>query len=153
MSARTDSSIVINAPMDLVWTMTNDVESWPVIYTEYSKAEILERDGDTVRFRLTMHPDENGQEWSWVSERTPDAATRTVRAKRIETGPFEHMNIFWEYHEVDGGVHMRWVQEFHVKDEMPFSDDQMAQHLLDNTKVQMAHIKECVERAAKDAGE
>ena len=50
--------------------MTNDVESWPELFTEYASAEILDREGDTVRFRLTMHPDENGKVWSWVSERT-----------------------------------------------------------------------------------
>jgi aromatase len=149
MSAVADSSIVINAPMDLVWDMTNDVESWPQLYTEYSKAEILERNGNTVKFRLTMHPDENGKEWDWVSERTSEKSTHTVRARRLETGPFEYMNIFWEYHEVDGGVNMRWVQEFQVKAEMPFNDEAMAKHLKDNTAVQMAHIKDQIEQAAK----
>lgn len=149
MSARTECSIVINAPMDVVWEKTNDVTIWPEIFTEYKTAEILERDGDTVRFRLTMHADENGKEWSWVSERTPDAATRTVKAHRIETGPFEYMNIFWDYREVDGGVNMRWVQEFQVKKEMPFGDEQMAKHLEDNSAVQMAHIKKKIEEGLK----
>lgn len=149
MSAVTDSSIVINAPMELVWEMTNDVESWPRLFTEYSKAEILERTEDTVRFRLTMHPDENGKEWSWVSERSPNPANRTVRARRIETGPFEYMNIFWEYREVDSGVEMHWVQEFQVRQEMAFGDEAMAAHLKQNTVVQMAHIKEQIEKAAQ----
>ena len=35
----------------------NDIERWPELFTEYASAEILERDGDTVRFRLTTHPD------------------------------------------------------------------------------------------------
>ena len=39
MSAVADTSIIINAPMDLVWDMTNDVESWPQLYTEYSKSK------------------------------------------------------------------------------------------------------------------
>lgn len=151
MSARTEASIVIDAPMDLVWDMTNDVESWPRLFTEYAQARILERDGDTIRFRLALHPDENGKVWSWVSERTPDPATRTVRARRIETGPFEFMHIFWEYTPVEGGVEMRWVQEFHVKDEMPFDDEAMAAHIAENTSEQMPHIKEQVEQAARQA--
>src|SRR3954454_8849510 len=105
--AQVQNEIVIAAPMVLVWDMTNDVESWPTLFTEYARAEILERDGDTVRFRLTMHPDENGKVWSWVSERTPDPATRTVTARRVETGPFDHMDIRWSYREVPGGVEMR----------------------------------------------
>ena len=77
-----DNSIVINADLDLVWDVTNDVERWPTLFTEYSTAEILEREGDSLRFRLTMHPDENGTAWSWVSERTTDRAGRRVKARR-----------------------------------------------------------------------
>ena len=40
MAGRTENDIVIYAPLDLVWEMTNDVESWPTLYSEYAKAEI-----------------------------------------------------------------------------------------------------------------
>jgi aromatase len=148
MAEKTECAVVIDAPMDLVWEMTNDVPNWPDLFTEYASAQVLERDGNTIRFRLTMHPDENGRVNTWVSERTSDPATRTVRAHRIETGPFDFMNIFWAYREVDGGVEMRWEQEFHVKDEMPFDDAAMAAHLLKNSAIQMAAIKERIEKAA-----
>ncbi|MGH3898242.1 MAG: SRPBCC family protein, partial [Pseudonocardiaceae bacterium] len=29
--------------MELVWSMTNDVESWPQLFSEYASAEILSR--------------------------------------------------------------------------------------------------------------
>ncbi|MFI6448782.1 SRPBCC family protein [Kitasatospora sp. NPDC050543] len=149
MTARTENTVVIDAPMDLVWEMTNDIESWPQLFDEYAAAEILERSPDgTIRFRLTMFPDEDGKVWSWVSLRKPDVETRTVRAHRVETGPFEFMNISWDYQEAEGGVRMRWVQEFHVRPEMPFGDAAMAEHLNTNTKVQMARIKKLVEEAA-----
>ncbi|MFD0854540.1 SRPBCC family protein, partial [Actinomadura adrarensis] len=86
MAGHTENSIVIDAPMDLVWDMTNDVASWPNLYSEYAAAEILSEEDGVIRFRLTMHPDENGKQWSWVSERRPDPATRTVRARRVEPG-------------------------------------------------------------------
>lgn len=148
MAKKTECAVVIDAPMDLVWDMTNDVPNWPDLFTEYASAEVLERAGNTIRFRLTMHPDEDGSVNTWVSERTSDPATRTVRAHRIETGPFDFMNIFWAYREVDGGVEMRWEQEFHVRDELPFDDEAMAAHLLKNSAIQMAAIKERIEKAA-----
>jgi aromatase len=151
MAGHTENEIVIDAPMDLTWEMTNDVESWPNLFTEYAKAEILERDGNTVKFRLTMHPDENGTVWSWVSERTTDEATRSVKARRVETGPFDYMNIEWYYDEVDGGTRMRWVQDFHMKPEAPVDDDQMTNRINTNSKIQMGIIKEKVE-ARKTAG-
>jgi ribosome-associated toxin RatA of RatAB toxin-antitoxin module len=151
VAGRTDNAIVIAAPMDLVWDMTNDVASWPSLFSEYAGAEILSRDPDTgtVRFRLTMHPDEQGRVWSWVSERTPDRATRTVRARRIETGPFEYMDITWRYREVAGGVEMRWVQEFHLRPDAPVDDTAMTERINRNTAVQMGLIQDKVEARAR----
>ncbi|MEU6079090.1 SRPBCC family protein [Streptomyces sp. NPDC047108] len=150
MASSTDNAIVIDAPMDLVWDMTNDVESWPELFSEYAKAEILDRKGATLTFRLTLHPDENGAVWDWVSERTPDPATRTVRARRIETGPFEFMNLLWTYVQTDAGVEMRWRQEFAVRSGLPFGDKEMTDRLNTNTRREMARIKGLVEKAAAD---
>jgi aromatase len=149
MAGHTENEVVINAPMDLVWDMTNDVANWTDLFTEYATAEILSEEPDgRVTFRLSMHPDENGKVWSWVSERTPDPAARRVTARRVETGPFEYMNIEWTYSEVDGGVKMKWVQDFHMKDEAPADDEWMTNNINTNSPIQMAHIKEKVEKAA-----
>lgn len=151
MTARTDNAIVIDAPLELVWTMTNDVASWPQLFSEYASAEILERRGDTVRFRLALHPDENGKVWDWVSERTTDRATLTVVAHRVETGVFEFMTIRWSYEQVPGGVRMRWRQEFRMKPGAPLDDAAMTERLNRNTAVQMRLIKDKVESAARTA--
>lgn len=148
MAGHTDNAIVIKAPMEVVWEMTNDVESWPKLFSEYSAAEILDRDGNTVTFRLTMHPDSDGTVWSWVSTRTVDPQMREVRARRIETGPFEYMNIHWRYTEVPDGVEMRWVQDFHMKPQAPADDEGMTAYLNRNTVIQMNRIKGLVEAAA-----
>jgi aromatase len=146
MSVRTDNFIVIDAPLDEVWRITNDVPNWPNLFTEYATAEILEQNADTIRFRLTMHPDAQGKVWSWVSERTVDPRNHTVKARRVETGPFEFMNIEWYYQPVEGGTKMRWVQEFTMKPGAPANDEQMEQYINNNTKTQMAIIKERIEQ-------
>ncbi|MGK5445792.1 SRPBCC family protein [Micromonospora sp. URMC 105] len=143
----TENSIVIAAPLPLVWEMTNDVARWTDLFTEYAAVEILHRDGDTVRFRLTMHPDENGIAWSWVSERTADPAAREVRAHRVETGPFEYMRIHWRYTEEPGGVRMTWVQDFAMKPTAPVDNAGMTARINANSRVQLDVIKERVERA------
>ncbi|MGH3921972.1 MAG: SRPBCC family protein [Pseudonocardiaceae bacterium] len=148
MAGHTDNAIIIKAPMELVWDMTNDVASWPQLFSEYAATEILERGDGTITFRLTMHPDEEGKIWSWVSERTADPVQREVHAHRIETGPFEYMNIYWEYRDVAEGVQMRWVQDFHMKPQAPADDDTMTAHLNRNTAIQMDRIKGLVEEAA-----
>ncbi|MEU8120490.1 methyltransferase [Spirillospora sp. NPDC049024] len=155
MTACTDNHILVDAPMDLVWEHTNDVAGWPDLFTEYAAAEILERDGASVTFRLTTHPDEQGRVWSWVSRRTPDPETRTVRAHRLETGPFAFMNIRWEYRQQPAGVLMRWTQEFAMKPDSPIGEDAMRDRINRGTVEQMAHIKAVLEdraRAREGAG-
>ena len=149
MAGHTDNSIVINAPLDVVWRITNDLENWPNLFTEYAKTEVLEQvDDHTVNFRLTMHPDGQGNQWSWVSQRSWDEATHTTKSHRIETGWFEYMHINWYYEPADGGTTMRWVQDFTMKPDAPFKDEQMEANLNKNTKVQMQVIKERVEAQA-----
>ncbi|MFJ9948679.1 SRPBCC family protein [Kitasatospora sp. NPDC091207] len=148
MPGHTDNEIVIAAPLDLVWEITNDLENWPQLFSEYASVEVLEREGDSVRFRLTMHPDENGQIWSWVSERTTDRSSLAVRARRVEPGPFEFMDIRWEYAEVPAGTKMRWVQDFAMKPTAPVDDDGMVNHINRNSRVQMQLIREKVEKQA-----
>jgi aromatase len=150
MAAHTDNEVMINAPLDVVWERMMDVEGWPDLFSEYAKAEVTERDGDTIKFRLTTHPDPeyDGQVWSWISERTADPASHSSKSRRIETGPFEYMNIEWYFEDADGGTRMRWVQDFSMKPGAPANDEQAEEYMNKNTKTQMGVIKERLEAAA-----
>lgn len=145
---RTEQSIVIAAPYDEVWQQTNDVAAWPGLFSEYAQAEILETAGDTVTFRLVMHPDENGTVWSWVSQRTLDKESGTVRAHRVETGPFEFMNIVWTYRAVEGGTELRWVQDFRMKPQAPVDTAGMTARINTNSALQLALIRGRVQERA-----
>ncbi|RZT82422.1 aromatase [Micromonospora violae] len=155
MAGHTDNAVVINAPFDLVWDLTNDVPNWPSLFSEYASTEVLSTSADgAVVFRLTMHPDPAGRVWSWVSERVPDHGERVVRARRLETGAFKYMNLFWEYTEIpDGGVRMRWVQDFEMRPGGHADDEAMTAHLNRTTREQQARIREIVEKAAAERGQ
>ena len=153
MAGHTDNSVVIDKPLDEVWERMNDLDNWTNLFTEYSSVEVLERKGNTVQFRLTTHPDPDydGQVWSWVSERTMDPENHTTKSHRIETGPFEYMNIHWTYEEIATGVRMRWRQEFAMRPEAPVDDAGMTERINANTPVQMKLIKQKVEAAHEGA--
>ncbi|GAA3751267.1 hypothetical protein GCM10022225_39580 [Plantactinospora mayteni] len=146
----TENSVLIAAPSQLVWDLTNDVAGWTGLFTEYQSVEIIERRGDTVRFRLTMYPDENGVTWSWVSERTPDPARREVHAHRVETGPFEYMRIHWRYAEAPGGTRMTWTQDFEMRPTAPVSTAQMTDRINANSRIQLDIIRDKIERIAAE---
>jgi len=149
MSAHTDNSIVIEAPLDLVWSMANDVESWPRLFEgEYAAAEVLQRENGRIVFRLTTVPQEDGRSYSWVSERVLDEERHCVQARRVELGPFRYMSIFQSFEEVPEGVRLRWVQDFEVRPGAPFTDEQMAARINGNSAEQLRSHKRQIEQAA-----
>jgi aromatase len=142
----TDNSIEIDAPVGFVFDQTNDVRGWPRLFSEYAGVDVLDETPDSVTFRLTMHPDEQGRVWAWVSERHWDRATWTVRSRRVETGPFEFMNICWTFSELAADrTRMRWVQDFQMKPDAPVDTAWMTGNINQNSKVQMDLIKQRVE--------
>ena len=146
MTGHTDNEIIVDAPIDFVWAATNDVRDWPNLFTEYESIEVLDEQGDTVTFRLTMKPDENGNAWSWVSRRTHDKSTHSVRAQRVETGFFEYMHLRWHFQPLDGNrTLMRWSQDFTMKAAAPIDDAGMQERLNRNTVVQQQAVKDAVE--------
>jgi aromatase len=145
-----DNSILIRAGLDLVWDVTNEIERWPELFTEYASVQVLDRTGDTVRFRLAMHPDENGVVWRWVSERVMDRHHGRVLARRIEPGPFEFMNIEWTYTAERDGTRMRWIQDFRMRPDAPIDTAAMAERINTNTAVQMDAIRRRLEQLATD---
>lgn len=147
-AGHTDNSIVIAADLDFVWEMTNDLERWPELFSEYASVDILDHTDNTYRFRLTMHPDENGKVWSWVSERTLDPVAHQVTARRVEPGPFEFMNLQWTYASVSEGTQMRWVQDFRMRPTAPVDTPTMTTRINANSKIQMSLIAAKVEAAA-----
>ena len=151
-AGHTENSVYIDADIDHVWRMTNDLPSWPDLFTEYAEVEILESTDTYFKFRLTMHPDENGKVWSWVSERTLDPAAREVKARRVEPGPFEFMDIRWTYAPEGEGTRMRWIQDFRMRPQAPIDTEGMTRRIDGNSKIQMGIIKDKVEAAAGRSG-
>jgi aromatase len=150
MAGHTDNAVEITAPLQFVWDRMMDIESWPTLFSEYAKAEVIESDGERIVFRLTTHPDPDyeGKVWSWTSERVADPASFSSKSKRIETGPFQYMNIEWYFEPAGDGTRMRWVQDFSMKPGAPNDDQGAEEYLNKNTKVQMGVIKEKLEAEA-----
>ncbi|PDP85561.1 polyketide cyclase [Glycomyces fuscus] len=149
MPGSIEHSVVIDAPYDFVWDLTNDVASWPQIFTWHSSVEVLHQEGDTTRFRVTKHPDKQGRVWSWVSERTVDREAGEAWSHRVQTEGFEYVRIHWSYEQVPEGVRLTWRYEFAMKPDAPFDDEQMTVKYKQNVPSEMEHIKERVEAAAR----
>ncbi len=141
------NAVLIHAPVEDVFRLTNNVSSWPDLFTEYASSEVIKEEENSVTFRLTTHPDEAGVKWSWISTRWTDADRMSTHSERNPTeGPFKHMDIRWWYNSVgDTDTVMTWEQEFIMKPESPITDEQATNHLNRQTRIQQQVIKERVE--------
>lgn len=143
----TSNSIIINAPYDLVFDISNQIERWTELFgDEYVKAEVLERKDNRIEFRLT---DKDGN--SWTSFRLLYKEHNFAYAQKNEpTFPFKHMKIVWLYTPVEEGISMTWIQDFEMDPKFEkFTDEQIVgfinEHSQDNLKI----FKKVIEEEAK----
>src|SRR5262249_31364957 len=150
MSAHTDNSIIIGAPVDVVWDEANKIERWPELFAgEYARAEVLAAGQDRVVFRLTTEPQENGQSYSWDSERVLDPEHHRAVARRVDTGPFLYMPRFHSFEPCPEGTRVRWVQDFEMRPRAPFTDEQMAARINRGSERNLQRHKEVIEELWK----
>lgn len=140
--------VLIEAPLEDVFRLTNNVRTWPTLFTEYQSSEVIEETDDSVTFRLTTHPDEDGQQWSWIARRTTNKERHATYSERMpSSGPFQHMMIRWWYDAAgENQTSMTWEQEFTIKPDAPVTEEQATAYLNKQTKIQQKVIKERVEQ-------
>ncbi len=143
---QTINSILIEAPYDLVFDISNDIERWTELFGgEYTEAKILKREGNKLTFKLT---DDKGN--SWQSFRLLFKDNNFAYAQKLEpTFPFDYMKIIWLYTPVPGGILMTWIQFFTMAKGAKFDDEMVEglinKHSQDNLKI----FKEMIEKEAR----
>lgn len=143
---QTINSILIEAPYNLVFDISNDIERWTELFGgEYTEAKILKREGNKLTFKLT---DDKGN--SWQSFRLLFKDNNFAYAQKLEpTFPFDYMKIIWLYTPVPRGILMTWIQFFTMAKGAKFDDEKIEglinKHSQDNLKI----FKEVIEKEAK----
>lgn len=141
--AHTVNSIVINAPYEKVFEMSNDIDRWKEYFDEYTESEVVERDGNKLVFKLTH---QNGT--SWKSFRLLFPEEKFTYAARIDPMfPFQYMKIIWLYREVEGGIEMTWIQDFSMDKKAKFSDVQVEEIINKHSQENLKNFKAIIEKA------
>lgn len=143
----TRNSITIQAPYNLVFDISNHIERWTELFgDEYVKAEVLERKGNEITFRLT--DDENK---SWVSKRWLFKDIKLAYASRHEPMfPFKYMKIMWLYNEAPEGIQMIWIQDFELDPQFTkFNEQQIEGFINEHSQHNMKIFKKVIEGEAK----
>ena len=141
--------IIIQAPYELVFDISNKIERWTELFgDEYAKAEVLERKGNEITFRLT---DEEGK--SWVSKRWLFKELKFAYASRWEPMyPFKYMKIVWLYHPTPEGIKMTWIQDFEMDPKFTkFTAEQIEGFINKHSQDNMKIFKQVIEQEAHAA--
>ena len=142
----TRNSIVINAPYSQVFDTSNRIERWTELFgDEYVKADVLERKGNEITFRLH---DKDGK--NWVSKRWLYKDLKLAYASRWDPMfPFKYMKIVWLYNETPEGVEMIWIQDFAMDSGFTkFSDEQICGFINEHSQHNLKIFKKVIEQEA-----
>lgn len=142
----TCNSIIINAPYDLVFAISNDIPRWTELFgSEYKKAEILKKEANKITFRLTDDEDK-----SWVSWRLLYQDNFFTYSERQEPKfPFDFMKIIWLYTQRPQGIELTWIQHFQMDAKAKFNDEQVEGFINKHSKENLLIFKRVIEEAAK----
>ena len=141
----TSNSIIINAPYERIFDISNDIPRWTKLFGgEYQKAEVIEKKENLITFRLT---DDEGK--SWVSWRLLFKDKYFAYAERKDPlFPFKYMKIIWLYTPKPQGVELVWIQHFEMDDKAKFNDVQVEGFINGHSKDNLKIFKEAIEKEA-----
>jgi aromatase len=142
----TVNSIIINAPYEKIFDISNDIPRWTELFGgEYKKAEVVKKEGNKITFKLT---DDEGR--SWQSWRILFKDKYLAYAEREEPKfPFKFMKIIWLYTPRFEGIEMTWIQHFQMDEKAKFNDEQVEGFINKHSKDNLKIFKEAIEKEAK----
>ena len=144
--AHTSNSILISAPYDKVFDISNDIERWTELFgEEYKEAKILKREGNKLTFRLT-----DDQNRSWQSFRLLFKEHYFAYAQKLPPEfPFKYMKIIWLYTPKPEGMLMTWIQDFQMDEKAKFNDSQVEEMINKHSQENLNIFKRIIESEAQ----
>jgi len=141
----TCNSIIINAPYDKVFDISNDIDRWKDLFGgEYTKSEVIKKEGNKITFRLT---DNEGRTWqSWRLLFKDKYFTYAERGNPLF--PFKYMKIIWLYTPTEEGIELTWIQHFKMDEKAKFTDQQVEEFINKHSKENLKIFKEVIEKEA-----
>lgn len=138
----TVNSIVINAPYEKVFDISNDISRWKDLFDEYTESEVLDKQDNKITFKLTH---QNGN--SWTSYRLLFKDNKFAYAEKQEPKfPFEYMKILWLYREIEAGTEMTWIQDFTMDKDAKFGDQKVEEIINQHSRKNLVNFKEAIEK-------
>jgi aromatase len=142
----TCNSIVINAPYEKIFDISNDIPRWTELFGgEYKKAEVVKKEGNKITFRLTDDEDKSWQSWRLLFKENCFAYAEREEPKF----PFKYMKIIWLYTPKPGGIELTWIQHFEMDEKAKFNDEQVEGFINKHSQENLQIFKRVIEEESK----
>lgn len=137
-------SVIVDAPVELVYEVSNRIDQWPQMIPEYLKAEILRREGRKIWFRLT-----NAEGMSWVSWRMLYPPLIAYAERFEPLAPFAFNHLTWVYQPLPGNrSQMTWDMCFELAERMRDQEPQWRERMAEHTAANQEAMREYMETLA-----
>ncbi|MFA5270742.1 MAG: SRPBCC family protein [Candidatus Omnitrophota bacterium] len=139
----TVNSIIINAPYEKIFDISNDITRWTELFGgEYKKSEVVKKEGNKITFRLTDDEDRSWQSWRLLFKENYLAYAEREEPKF----PFKFMKIIWLYTPRPTGIELVWIQHFEMDEKAKFNDEQVEGFINKHSKDNLKIFKDVIER-------
>ena len=141
----TCNSIIINAPYDVIFDISNTIPRWTELFGgEYKEALVVKKEKNKITFKLT-----DKEERTWQSFRLLFKENYLAYAEREEPKfPFEFMKIIWLYNPKPEGIELTWIQHFKMDRKAAFTDEQVEGFINQHSKENLKIFKAVIEKEA-----
>lgn len=138
-------TILVDAPVEFTFDISNRVDQWPEMIPEYLKSEIFRRVGRTIWFRLT-----NLEGASWVSWRMLLPPLVAYAERHDPIAPFAFNQITWTYAALPGNrSQMTWDMCFELDDEHKPVEAEWVARMTEHTEANQEAMRMYIESLAK----
>ena len=150
MAGHVDQHVVVRAPLEVTWRLSNEHERWAADRHRLFDAS---DDGRRIVFQVTTPPDRDGRTWTYSVDRCMYPDRHLVYSRRFDNPAFAYSVAWWIYSEVDEGTRVRCVQDFEVSAGAPVDDRQMEETIAAGTAAALGRMAERVESAVAGASD
>jgi aromatase len=142
---RIQHSVTIDRPPAEVFEITNDIDSWCVLFNEYNGSKVVRREPagrfTKLVFRLTNKEGSEWQSWRLLDHEGLEA----IAQREDPLYPFTYMHLRWTYEAAGDGTLMTWTQDFELDPAFDVPEQVVVQRMNEHGQGNQRRIKQLIE--------
>jgi len=114
--ARVELEVVIHAPLETVYAVARDVESFPEFMPDVKSVKILEKseDGSRTLTEWVAYASQLKLQVKWIEEDLWDDTNHTCRFRQVK-GDYDQMEGLWEFLPHPEGTRFRSTLDYELR--------------------------------------